>query len=1434
MRIIKLFMFIPISVTIALFMILVPDDPYLKRENYEKFILDKASLFSDKPSKHKDGLKAPDEPDMAAFQEYIKTFDPNLGYVPKKRLLSSYNYTYAIEQEQKNSRNYVPSLNWTGSGANMGGRTRAVMFDPNDTNHNKVWAGGVTGGLWYTNDITDANSQWVVVDDFWSNLAISSISYDPNSTNTFYVGTGEAETARVIYRESSGLGAGIFKTTDGGTTWNLLASTEDFEYITDIEIVNESGTSAIYACVASGTYEGPDHQSLPSDGVYRSTDGGATWTQVLPNISGKTVPYTPADIEVTTNGRIFIGTMENLDGDGGATVLFSDTGLSGSWTVYSNYNGLLSSSGLIPARTIVAVSPSDPNRVYAQFAGGHINGFTYYNGYYIAKSTDAGATWSSVNIPAIDWTTLAWHAFILQVDPVDPDRIFTGGLDLWNSSDAGTSWTKVSDWSLMYAGGGNDYVHADQHNIQYKTGTPGTAVFTCDGGVFLSNTSGQNTPIFIERNQGYNTLQYYSGAINPTAGSNNFLAGAQDNGTMLYTGTPVGITDMISGGDGAYCFWDENESEVYITSYQRSRYQVWNSGSRVYTDNIATGTFISPGDYDYDNNILYSNAVESFGTTKNILYRLSGIPLTNNREIISIGTTSNVPFSHIKYSPYSPSGTSTLFVGTESGKLYKVTGAESSASSTEIGDPNFPTSFLSCVAIGSSEDNILVTFSNYGVSSVWLTSDGGTTWEEKESNLPDMPIRWAIFHPDNNAQVMLATEIGVWTTNTLNDAVPEWAPAVTGLANVRVDMLKLRKSDNTVLAATHGRGIYTAEFELEGTVSLPYAESFDYGLGDCVSYSVTGNSKNWYWSSSNHFALMNGYNSGDVEEDWLILPPVNLDNYSNEIMLFHNYYNYGYSDNDNYLKLLYSVNYPGTGDPNSFTWNELSFTKPNSAQSWASSGVIDLSSISGTDIYIAFKYKYSPGMYRKWIVDNISIEEGTPIDVTFNVNMENETVSADGVHIAGEFNNWSSSSNQMFDNDGDGIYSTTLSLYANVQYQFKYLNGNSWGTEETVREECRYSGTTNRNEVTGSSNYSLDAVCFGSCTNCGIYSNYNITFRVNMQEETVTGDVYLAGDFNGWSNTLMINTSGDIWEVTIPLVESSQYLYKFKNGSTWENFSSSCTTGSTNNRFYTGPTKNTTLDLVCFNSCSACPPPDLIISEVADPKNFYDSRFIELYNIGTTTIDFDAVDFYITKQVNGDTRYSQKLVGSVAPGETFVLSAYSSAFSGYYSFEADQYSGIISGNGNDGYFLYFGGDYSTGVLIDAFGVIDENGIGKPWNYYQTKAVRLRSVTSPSSIWVESEWDIPTEAFPENMTPSAHNEDVSWQVNAINNNWNLKSTQNWSGVYGYIPDASFNVTIPTSNNYYPSVTGQSTCNSLIINTGAVITISADKSLTIYGD
>ncbi len=821
-----------------------------QRKQYEQTLLKKANELPRASLQEKSEEKSPDQPDMAAFQEYIMTMNPETGLVPKKSLYTSY---LASRKLSRNANAYTPPVDWEGTDVLMGGRTRMMMFDPNDPSHETVWAGGVTGGLWINYEITNEDSWWEPVDDFWPSLAISSMAYDPNNTEVFYVGTGEAQTARTIYRESSGVGVGIMKSTDAGETWNLLASTEDFDYITDIAVRDENGVSAIYACVASGTYHGGTFQSHPSDGVYRSTNGGTSWEQVLPEIPGYPgKPYSPADIEIGPEGRIFVGTMENLEGKGGATVLFSDSGLPGTWTVFGDYNTLIAAEPTynIPARTIVAVSPSNPDVVYAQFAAGYTTDFTYYRGRYMAKSTDGGATWNDVTPPGDDWSTLAWHAFILQVDPVNPNVIYTGGLDLWRSANGGNTWGHISDWALMYYGGGDEYVHADQHNIQFQPGSYTTALFSSDGGIFMTNTANYSSPVFLQRNQGYNTLQFYSCAIHPVANFHQYIGGLQDNGTLKYNGSPLDINDMIDGGDGAFCFWDQTEPNVYITSVYYNSYSIWRNNNQVGYVGGSSGTFVSPADYDSERNILYSNGTDFWGLYNNQLLRAKGIPSNISSELVDIGTNTEVAFSAVTVSPHITTGPAVVYVGTLSGILYRIDNADLVPVATEIGSPDFPTGSISSIALGSSDDIILVTFSNYGVSSVWLTLDGGDNWVEKETNLPDMPIRWALFHPENDGQVMLATELGIWATNTLLEPTTEWAQANMGMGNVRVDMLRLRAADNTVLAASHGRGLFTATYEKDVYTSVDEALAETSALRISPNPSSTLVQMDWNTSTS--------------------------------------------------------------------------------------------------------------------------------------------------------------------------------------------------------------------------------------------------------------------------------------------------------------------------------------------------------------------------------------------------------------------------------------------------------------------------------------------------------------------------------------------------------------------------------------------------------
>jgi len=243
---------------------------------------------------------------------------------------------------------------------------------------------------------------------------------------------------------------------------------------------------------------------------------------------------------------------------------------------------------------------------------------------------------------------------------------------------------------------------------------------------------------------------------------------------------------------------------------------------------------------------------------------------------------------------------------------------------------------------------------------------------------------------------------------------------------------------------------------------------------------------------------------------------------------------------------------------------------------------------------------------------------------------------------------------------------------------------------------------------------------------------------------------------------------------------------------------------------------------------------DLIISEVTDPKDTYQAKFVEIYNLSASSIDFSTEVWYISRQANGGTWADVQLTSSIVAGGKYVVAYSQSSFNTAYNFDPNLAHGDISGNGDDGYFLYYGGDHSTGTLIDSYGVIDEDGTGKTWEYTDTKAVRFRSVSSPNTTWTASEWDIPSSANVADMTPSEYREDVSWQAAAVGTDWNTKSTDNWGGTYGYIPDASFNVTIVSASPNDPMIGAVSVCNNLTLNSDAALSVGVAGDLTVYGD
>lgn len=800
-----------------------------ERKEYEKFLVSEyKGLPASEPAGEKgSGLAETDRPDAAAFAEYIKTLDPALKAVPTERITAANKVTDALA----GLKSGMEQLTWTSQPTNMGGRTRTLMFDPNDPAGLKLWAGSVTGGLWYNTDPTGGNA-WTPLNDFWPNLSISCMTYDPNNKQTFYAGTGESQTALIIYRESSGRGTGIMRSTDGGQTWEPMPSTQNWAYVTDILVRSEGGVSVIYAAVVSGIYKGIAHRTTPSNGLYRSTDNGGSWTQVLPNIPGKDYSYAPSDIETNSdNSMIFVGTTYGVndnvtdnDRSGAACILASADGLS--WTVNNTYQQriLAEPTNMYPGRVMLSKAPSNPNMIFAIIASGYVRSdlFIGYGCQFLLKTTDKGATWTELNFP-YGFASLAWHAFAITVSPLNPNLIWLGGLDVWRTTNGGTSWAHLSDWAQMYGNGADNYVHADIHVIKFKPGSDTELFIGTDGGIFATTTASapDNGMKFFELAKNYSTLQYYSCAIHPDAGAIHFIGGLQDNGTMFYRrGNIPTFRDMISGGDGALCFIDQNQPSIQMSTHYNNNIYFY-SGEKE-TDPIpsggkfiGTGTFVSPMDYDWKNNILFANGCNEQLDYKNTFHVLnvtvSGITGSNTGK--TIGTRSDVPYSNLKWSEWSPANKSNVFIGTQAGKLFKFADAAHTGTLTDLTPADFPTANISSIDIGGSEDTLLVTFSNYGVASVWLSLNGGSSWKNVEANLPDMPVRWGIFHPLSGKQVMLATETGIWTTDNILVHNIIWSPDNQGLANVRIDMLKFRKSDNTVLAATHGRGLYTTIWE---------------------------------------------------------------------------------------------------------------------------------------------------------------------------------------------------------------------------------------------------------------------------------------------------------------------------------------------------------------------------------------------------------------------------------------------------------------------------------------------------------------------------------------------------------------------------------------------------------------------------------------------
>ena len=744
-----------------------------------------------------------DGPDKAAAFEYNITKNPVTGKVPKEKLLEAIQFTKQSRAEVLSNRAVTPysaiNLVWTERGPNSdvvgasngntransaitAGRVRAIMVDSADASHKTVWIGGVDGGLWKTTDITTAPSNWTLVNDYLSNLAVTDICQDPSNNNIMYFCTGEA-----YYNADAVKGNGVFKSTDRGVTWTQLSSSSSYGYCTRI------------LC----DYQGNVYLGTRGLGLFRSNDGGSSWTSITP--SGLTADI--CDLEISSTSAL--GRLHVVSGIFSAQAYrYTDapsTVTSDSWTApvtaFPTYN----------MRAEIAVSG---NVLYALPANASYEVPTIY------KSTDGGANWTATTgQPTSGWASgQGWYALSISINPANTNQVIIGGLESYKTTNGGTSWTKISTW----VGTTGQYVHADIHKILWYDG--GTKlIWGCDGGIHYSADGGTT---IRDRNAGLRIKQFYSCAIHPTSATspNYFLAGAQDNGTHQLNGAGLTTSTEVVGGDGCFVAIDQDQPQNQFGSYVYNAYRrSTNSGSSWSSINFSKGTvltpvsfgsFINPFDYDNTANILYAagDAGEIFRWTTALTtaagsyYTLTGLP-TGATILTGITALNSSKVSCVAVSPYTAHK---VYFGTAGGRITYLASANTAASASAGVNltGTMVTGSVSCINFGTTEQFLLASSSSYGVNNVMMSADGGTTWTAIDGNLPDMPVRWCMFYPGFNTKAIIATEMGVYTTDLINGASTIWS-STPSFPAVRTNMLKYRTADKTLLAATHGRGLWT-------------------------------------------------------------------------------------------------------------------------------------------------------------------------------------------------------------------------------------------------------------------------------------------------------------------------------------------------------------------------------------------------------------------------------------------------------------------------------------------------------------------------------------------------------------------------------------------------------------------------------------------------
>jgi hypothetical protein len=661
---------------------------------------------------------------------------------------------------------------------NIGGRVTALAVAPG-----ALYLGAADGGVWKS---VNAGVNWTCVTNTQSFVSIGALAVDPSNPNVVYCGTGEANGSVDSYD-----GNGLWRSSDGGATWVNIGLTATGR-ISSVVVDPANPQHLLVGAMGRQFSTGPDR------GMYRTLDGGKSWSNVLfvSDSAGVTSiainPVHPDTMYCASWERVRRLTYRRAGGAGSGIWRSIDRGAT--WNRLTN--GLPVADDNL-GRIALAVAPSRPSTVYAQIGTGTPSA---YIGYGLFRSLDAGDSWSRrdgagfVDIFGGAASGFCWYFGAMGVDPVNPERIYAMGVSLARSDNGGVTWIDVTG-----------ALHPDQHAIWIDPAAPAHILVGNDGGFYWTTTGASWTPT-----ADLPITQFYAGDVDPTNPARVF-GGTQDNNTLM-TSTGPASWFAILGGDGFWPLVDPVNPNVVFSEYQFCSYGAGFLRSTtggpspsftvgwVSTDRWGWSTPIAINPRNHNTLIAGSQYVYRSTNNGTIWARTSSADLTTNPGAVLVyGTITTLDISK--------ADTSLYYVGTDDGKVWRSNNVGATWTDLTAG---LPRRWVTRVVPDPLDAQVVyVTLSGYtqdaSAALVYRSANQGASWTSISGNLPNVPANDLVVDPVNTQQLFLGTDIGVWYTTNQGAT---WAELGAGLPLQVVADLTLNAASRQLFAFTHGRSAW--------------------------------------------------------------------------------------------------------------------------------------------------------------------------------------------------------------------------------------------------------------------------------------------------------------------------------------------------------------------------------------------------------------------------------------------------------------------------------------------------------------------------------------------------------------------------------------------------------------------------------------------------